>query len=597
MLRAGEIHYPRNSLSRLRLTAALGFFALVFSGTAPNASALPSPGTGLHDFAREFRGPAYVEGELLVKFRSDVAPEERSRAARSERGEVVRTITPDGLVKVKLWPGSSVLDAMERWGARRDVEYAAPNLAAHAFLVPNDSLLTQYDITWNLRAVHAYEAWDVVYGGDPSVVLAIIDSGVAYEDRVIPEAELAFVSPRAHSYRRTPELIGPFVPGWDFVNDDAFPDDDYAHGTNCATIAAGAANNVAGSAGIAFGVSIMPVKVLDYRGDSYMEWIVEGIRFAADHGAHVANLSLGFPPIGYFRAIGYPSNVIADMFRPLREAVDYALGRGTILVAASGNFAAPEVSLPAGYPGVIAVGATNVDNRRSSYSSYGSRLDLVAPGGDFTDLNDDHIQDQIALMSIKPYRSDGSLANPDSLDTFFFIGTSAAAPHVSGAVALLLSKGISRANEIEQILKSTAVSPFAANGGDPEYGAGLIDVAAAVRYGQRGKKTVADPGDDGGDTGGGTGDPVFPELFSGNPSVGGASLGFQVRRNGPVRVRIFDARGRLVRTLFDGESTLGARRVGWDGHGADGSKAPSGVYFFRIETPQGSATRKFAYLR
>jgi len=596
MFRALALDPRRNSFPHFTLALLFCALAVAFAGSPATASPIPGRERAIdqRDFARGFPAPGFVEGELLVKFRQELAPEDRSRAARSEGDRVERTITTDGLVKVKLGPGRRVLDAMNRWSARGDVEYAAPNAIARAFFMPDDSILTQYDIAWNLRAVRAYEAWDVIRAGDPNIVLAIIDSGVAYEDRLIPEAELAFVSPRARSYRRSPELIGPFVPGYDFVNDDAFPDDDYAHGTNVATIAAGAGNNKAGSAGMAWGVSIMPVKVLDYRGDSNMEWIVAGIRFAADHGAHVANLSLGFPPLGYFRAIGYPPNVINQMFRPLRDAVDYAQAHGTILVAASGNFDAPEVSLPAGYASVIAVGATNVDNRRSSYSSYGSRLDLVAPGGDFTDVNGDHIQDQIALMSIKPYRSDGSLANPDSLDTFFFIGTSAASPHVAGAVALLMSKGITRANEIEQILRSTAVHPM--SGESDQYGSGLLDLSAAVRYG-RGKNATTGAGNDGGDTGGGTADPVFPEFFSGNPSVGDASIGFQVRQGGTVRVRIFDARGRLIRTLLDGYSTMGARRARWDGNGLDGSKAPSGVYFFRIETPQGSATRKFAFLR
>jgi serine protease len=581
----------------MMLPLFVGSLSLLLFGSVSTATALtarPRPTIDEKEFARgNQRGPGYVEGELLVKFRQDVAPEDRSRAARSEGDQVDRTITTDGLVKVKLGAGRSVLSAMDRWSLRGDVEYAAPNLTARSFFVPNDSLIDKYDITWNLRAVHAFEAWDVVRNADPNVVLAIIDSGVAYEDRLIPEAELAFVSPRAVSYRRSPELIGPFLPGYDFVNDDAYPDDDYGHGTNVATIAAGAGNNRAGSAGVAWGVSIMPVKVLDYRGDSNMEWIVAGIRFAADHGAHIANLSLGFPPLGYFRAIGYPPNVINQMFRPLRDAVDYAQAHGTILVAASGNFAAPEVSLPAGYSSVIAVGASNVDNRRSSYSSYGSRLDLLAPGGDFTDVNGDHIQDQIALMSIKPYRSDGSLANPDSLDTFFFIGTSAASPHVAGAVALLMSKGITRSAEIEQILRSTTMNPL--SGGSDEYGSGVLDLSAAVRYGRGKNATGATDG--GGDSGGATGDPLFPELFSGNPSVGDASIGFQVRQGGEVRVRIFDARGRLVRTLFEGHSTMGARRARWDGTVSNGSKAPSGVYFFRIETPQGNATRKFAFLR
>ena len=579
----------RNSIPRFALAASLAALLLGIGGTPPPADAqTPSR----HIPRDELRGPLYVEGELLVKFREDVAPEERTRAARAQGDRFTETITPSGLVKVRLGPGRKVLDAIDGWNARKDVEYAAPNATARAFFVPNDTVIAKFDIAWNLRVVHAYDAWDVVRG-DPRVVLAIIDSGVAHEDRVIPENERQFVAPLSEMYRRSPELPGPFVQGYDFVNDDPYPDDDYSHGTNVATIAAGAANNVAGSAGIAFGVTIMPIKVLDYRGDSNMEWIVKGIQYAVDHGADVANLSLGFPPITLLRGLGYPGNVLAHMFKPLRDVVSYAHRKGTILVGATGNFDFPEVSPPAVYSSVIAVGATNVDNRRSSYSSYGAALDLMAPGGDFTDLNGDHIQDQIALMSMKPFRSDGSLARPDSFGTFFFIGTSAAAPHVSGAVALLLSRGMTRPNEIEQALRSTAVLPFP-DSTSAEYGAGVLDLAAAVRFGA--PLTTEPPPDDGGG-GGETGGGVNPELISGNPSRGTAAIAFQVPQPGKVLARIFDVRGRLIRTLFEGESTSGDRTVQWDGRAKDGSVAASGIYFFRIDTPKGSAIRKVAFLR
>lgn len=589
MLRAVGRVCRRNWFPRFALAAMLA----TLSAGLPN-----SPASAQSD-SRHFprgndggvRGPIYVEGELLVKFREHVAPEERARAARAEGDQVDETITPSGLVKVTLGPGRSVLGAIDRWNGRGDVEYAAPNAIAHAFFVPNDTVIAKFDLAWNLRAVRAYEAWDVARA-DPRIVLAIIDSGVAYEDRVIPEDERQFVAPLSQMYRRSPELPGPFVQGYDFVNDDPYPDDDYSHGTNVATIAAGAANNVAGSAGIAFGVTIMPIKVLDYRGDSSMEWIVKGIQFAVDHNADVANLSLGFPPVTLLRAIGFESNVLAHMFKPLRDVVSYAHRNGTILVGASGNFNYPEVSPPAVYSSVIAVGASNVDNTRSSYSSYGNALDLMAPGGDFTELNGDHIQDQVALLSIKPFRSDGSLARPDSFNVFFFVGTSAAAPHVSGAVAVLLSNGLTRQNEVEQVLRSTAVLPFPDSSSE-EYGAGVLDLAAAFRMAV--PLGSVPPPDDGG--GGETGGGINPEMISGNPSRSTAAMAFQVPRPGTVRARVFDVRGRLVRTLFEGQSEVGDRTVLWDGRGADGSTAASGIYFFRIDTPEGSAIRKVAFLR
>jgi len=524
-----------------------------------------------------------------VQFKTTVSPGQRRAAAASEGAEIVGDVTPDGLVKVRLAPGQTVDNVFDRWNARPDVEYAAPNLRARGFFVPNDTTITdpKLDLAWNLREVHAYDAWDVVTG-HPDIVLAIIDSGVAFEDHVIPESERRFVKPGVTMYRRSPELPGPFLPGWDFVHDDPHPNDDNGHGTFIATIAAGAANNTAGSAGIAFGVTILPIKVIDYQLDSDMEWIVKGIRFAADQGADIANLSLGFPPIGFFRAIGFKENELAHMFKPLRDAVNYAQRRGTILVASSGNFDASEVSLPAALPGVIAVGATGPDDTRASYSSYGTDLDFMAPGGDFGDVNGDHVQDGVFVLSIKPWRSEGSLANPDSFGVFVQFGTSNAAPHVAGAVALLRSLGLRDQGAIEQTLRATAVNRFqSSNGFTPEYGYGLIQIDQAVRH-PVGSASLASRFDAGG---------LSARIASGNPARGSARMAFTTSRGGPVRAQIFDARGALVRTIEERVETSGSHEILWDGRGREGTPVASGVYWMRLDAPGGTAVRKVAFLR
>ena len=534
-----------------------------------------------------FRQPGYVPGELLVQFKGSVTAAQRKAAAASEGAQVAGDVTPDGLVKIKLAPGQTVEDVIDHWSARSDVDYAAPNLYARGFFTPNDTTIAHFDLAWNLRAVHAYDAWDVVTG-HPDVVLAIIDTGVAFEDHEIPEYERPFVKPGVTMYRRSPELPGPFLPGWDFVHDDAHPNDDNGHGTFISTIAAGAANNTAGSAGIAFGVTILPIKVIDYRNDSDMEWIVKGIRLAADQGADIANLSLGFPPVRLFRLLGYKESVLAHMFNPLQDAVNYAQRRGTILVAATGNFGAPEVSLPAGYPGVIAVGATGPDDTRAAYSSYGPDVDFMAPGGDFGDVNGDHIQDGIFELSIKPYRSAGSLANPDSFDVFVQFGTSNAAPHVSGAVALLRSLGLRDQGAIEQTLRATAVNKFQTTRAfDPLYGNGLIQLDQAVRH-PVGPTSLAASIDRGA---------LAARIASGNPARGSASIAFTTKRSGPIRVQVFDARGALVRTIEERISEPGTHALTWDGRGQGGSAAASGVYWMRLSTPEGSAVRKVAFLR
>ncbi len=583
---------PRIRLPRLLIsTAALLLLSMTTLCTAPRAQ-IKSWITTVEAVATdpEYDYPVYAPGELLVKFKENVQRRQMDQAALVEGAEIVELVTPDGLAKVRLSPNESVKAAMDRWGQRPDVEYATVNLRARGFYVPNDSLISQFDFTWNLTNLQAFDAWDVARG-DPSVVLAIVDTGVAFENYPIPDYERPFVKPGVTMYRQSPELPGPFLPGWDFVHDDAHPDDDNGHGTMVATTAAGLANNVAGSAGLAWGVTILPVKVIDWRNDAETDDIVQGIRFAADHGANVINLSLGFRPIGFFKYIlGMPPNEIAHFFKPLHDAVAYAQRRGAILVGASGNFDAPDVSLPAAYPGVISFGATDPNNMRSSYSSYGMDLDFMAPGGDFGDLNGDHIQDQLFALSIKPYRSAGSLANPDSFGVFPFVGTSAACANGSGAIALLMSQGLRNQGAIEQTLRSTSIRPGDRQTGvDVEYGAGLIQLNDAVR-----NLVPAEGGPNKAQAAGGG---IDARVLSRNPSRGEAVLSFRTTRPGHVTGRIFDVRGALVRTLMNGQVPEGLRVLRWDGYRDGGDPAPSGIYFFKVETQEGLAVQKVAYLR
>jgi serine protease len=591
MNRAVESERRRGRLTAASLLLA-ALAASLFPASAPGQSSLSERPT---TFETASRRPAFVSDQLLIKFNPSSSREQMERAAREMGGTFIEQITPDGLAKVRFDPSANIVDALKSWSRRGDIEYAAPNLIAHSFFVPNDTTIATFDLGWSLRQIGAFDAWDVVTG-DPRIVLAIVDSGVAFEDHAIPAYELPFVKPGVTMYRQSPELPGPFRPGWDFVNNDAHPNDDNGHGTSVATIAAGAANNTAGSAGVAFGITLLPVKVIDYHDDAFSDGIVKGIRFAADQGADIINLSLGYPPISLLRGLGFTDSMIVAFVKPLGDAVQYAQRRGSILVAASGNFDYPEVSFPAGLPGVIAVGATNVDMNRSSFSSFGPTLDFMAPGGDFTELNGDHIQDGVAVMSIKPHRSEGSLANPDSFNVFIFFGTSGASPHVAGAVALLMSEGMRNQHSIEKVLRETAFSPFGTTGRfnekthfDSTYGYGLIQVDKAVRKAARGRKRHHDDRD-----------PkrgFEAHVVSQNPVRGEAAISFQTARPGPVTARVFDVRGTLVRTLMDSSAQPGPYLLRWDGRDDRGSAAPSGIYFFRIETLDGRSSHKVAFLR
>jgi len=564
----------------------LGLPAAKAAPQAPTATSLESARAAFEAKQTTVR---VAPSQLLVKFPEGTPVATIQRVAQEMGGSLIEMVTPDGLAKVRVDPFVDVRDAMRRWKERPDVQYAAPNVIAHAFAVPNDTTIATYDLKWNLRQVGAFDAWDYVTA-DPRIVVAIIDSGVAFEDYPIPAYEIANVWPGTTMYLQSPELPGPFVPGWDFVNNDAHPDDDYSHGTFVATILAGAANNVTGSCGVAFGVTIMPVKVLDFQGDAESDHIVQGIRFAADHGATIINLSLGYPPLPLFLLSGYTLQQIMDIFIPLGDAIAYAQNKGCLIVASAGNFAFDEVSYPAAFPGVIACGATGVDGSRSSFSSYGKDLDFMAPGGEFLDVNNDHIQDAVPAYSMKPNRSPGSLAKPDSFGLFFSFGTSESAPHVAGAAALLMSAGATDENTIVRVLRETAVTAQTyGQHFNPGYGWGLIQIDKAVRQVARARHLTR-------------WEPLAPQgadlrVVTENPGAGPVEAQVRTAKPGPVTARVYDVRGALVRTIRNGPAPAGISTLRWDGRDNRGSASPAGIYFLRVETPSGRASQKVVLLR
>ena len=238
--------------------------------------------------------------------------------------------------------GQSVADTVRELRARPEVATAAPNARAHlAGFIPRDPGRAGVDggwqeLQWNFLAgagVNAPDAWqhllDVGRPGGRGAVVAVLDTGVAYSDR--------------RRFRKSTDFSrGDFVRGYDFVDDDRFPHDENGHGTHVASTIGESTHNDRGVTGLAYGAKIMPVRVLNARGEGESAAITAGIRFAVRHGADVINLSFEFDDT--FRQFG--ASEIPDVL----AAVRFAARRGVVVVAAAGNFERAAISYPARAP-------------------------------------------------------------------------------------------------------------------------------------------------------------------------------------------------------------------------------------------------------
>ena len=288
-------------------------------------------------------------------------------------------------------------------------------------ITPND---TQFPLQWNLGLIRVPEAWSVTKGSD-IVTIAVIDSGVDFSHE---------------------DLQGIFVSGYDFVEDDNTPQDDNGHGTHVTGIIAALTNNNKGVARVTWGqrVKIMPLKVIGGDGTGDVFYFAKAVVYAVDHGAKVINASLGSP----------------NRSRLSETVVEYAYQNDVVMVCAAGNDGSSGIDYPAAYPETIAVGAVTIDATRASYSDYGPELDVVAPGGD-------------GHQPILSTYNGGTYA--------YAAGTSMAAPHVTGIVALMISQGIVGVENIRNVLRATAID-LGPSGHDIYYGAGLVDAYAAVTF-------------------------------------------------------------------------------------------------------------------
>jgi serine protease len=371
-----------------------------------------------------------IPGRIIVDFRDDVPEADIKSILTGALGlsfspTALEAETREEIAEVDEASEASVLDRLNH---DPRVEYAEPLSLVSASFVPNDPLLKEQ---WHLARIGAPAAW--AFSRGRGVTVAVVDTGIACEDfgEFTKGTDLAQTT---------------CVEGFNFVNNTKHANDDQGHGTHVAGTIAQSTNNGIGAAGVAFEAKLMPVKVLDGRGSGTTAAVADGIRWAADHGAQVINLSLGGPR---------PAQV-------LQKAIDHARKKGAVVVAAAGN-SGGSVGYPGASEGVIGVSATGPDDKLASFSSRGDGVDIAAPGVDV-------IQQTIC---------NGGRGKCERYPAFS--GTSMASPHVAGVAAMLVSMGVTDPAKVEATLKKTARVVDPSEGGKKLYGAGILDAAAATK--------------------------------------------------------------------------------------------------------------------
>lgn len=423
---------------------------------------LPSPPA----FRTPFE-PPYLPDQIIVKFKAGVSAQAIEALHKAEGTAELYTSPFAGFKLLKIPLGRTVPQMVEAFQRNPLIEYAQPNSICYAFWGPND---LYYNLQWHFPKINMPTAWDYFIpcgapGPSPTpvgvgsgVVVAVLDSGVAYED---------YIESPSHKYYKAPDLANTtFVAGYDFVNNDTHPNDDNSHGTHVTGTIAQSTNNGLGAAGIAFNASIMPVKVLDSSGSGTAANLADGLYYAADHGAKVINMSMGWPVYSFGP---YDPGLV------VHDAITYAYNKGVTLVAAAGNDNLGYVAYPAAYPEVIAVGATQYDDNRAPYSNYGDALAVVAPGGNLSvDQNGDGYGDGVLQQTFNP-----STKKTDDFGYWFLDGTSMATPHVSALAALLIAKGLTGPGNVRSVIQNTA-QDLGTAGWDSTYGYGRINAFAAL---------------------------------------------------------------------------------------------------------------------
>jgi len=427
----------------LKRLAMLAAGALVLAGCQDNQEPLAPRNPESSPALNAADNGEYVSGQILVRFKRGA---DAAGVAAAHGGSLKSEIL-SGLFVMKV-PAGRELNAISALSHNPNVEFAEPDYIRQLSALPNDKF---FGYKWDLHNDGSLNNSTGAFVVNTGKVDADIDWLEAYEQlgAFTGSAIIGVLDTGINPLHE--DLIGRVLAGYDYVNNDADPADDHGHGTHVAGIAAGAANNLVGVAGVAYGanIKVLPVKVCSASGCPSSA-IVSGIKYAADQGAHVINLSLG----GRF---GNTSE---------QQALQYALSKNTLPFCATGNDGSrTNISYPAKFPECVAVGATDWGDARASYSNAGNEIDISAPGGD-----NENSSGYSYILSADYVSTTGYV---------FMAGTSMATPQAAGLGGLLQAIGVTGASNIRNRIANTS-DDLGTAGWDKYFGSGRINMYRAI---------------------------------------------------------------------------------------------------------------------
>lgn len=352
------------------------------------------------------RPERFATGQILVKFKPGTSTDRIGQTHRENEAFIKDEIRDLGVQVVSV-PQGRERDKIAAYTKNPNVEFAELDFVAEALGVPNDFY---FGNQWGLNNtgqtggkddadIDAPEAWGTTTGS-PTVKIAILDTGIDQDHE---------------------DLAGKIVGNVNFSNSNTV-DDRYGHGTHVAGIAAAVTDNGIGVAGVGYDSSLINVKVLGDDAWGTYSWVANGIVWATNNGARVINMSLGG----------------SQGSKTLEKAVNYAWSKGVVLAAAAGNSNNPSPTYPARYEKCIAVAATNDNDAKADFSSYGSWVDVSAPGVSvFSTWNDED-----SYLDPQPECSEET-----GFCYKYGSGTSMSTPHVAGLAGLLWATGYGTDNQ------------------------------------------------------------------------------------------------------------------------------------------------------